>query len=69
MQPSSDPPAQDTGSGNLRYECGVCWAVYDPAEGDDYAQVRAGTPFSQLPSHWACPNCDAPKARFMAVDA
>jgi rubredoxin len=49
------------------YECGVCWAVYDPALGDPYAQAPPGTPFAVLPAHWRCPNCDAPKERFMAI--
>ena len=49
------------------YECGVCWAVYDPALGDPYAQIPPGTPFAALPVHWHCPNCEAPKARFMAL--
>jgi len=51
------------------YECGVCWAVYEPAQGDPYAQAPPGTPFAALPEHWHCPNCDAPKARFMALGA
>jgi rubredoxin len=51
------------------YECGVCWTVYDPAVGDDYGQVPPGTPFEALSSSWACPNCDAPKARFLLVPA
>ncbi len=66
-------PAGDTESSDLpaqsRYECGVCWAIYDPAEGDPYAQVPVGTPFGALPAHWACPNCDAPKARFMVAQS
>ena len=61
---------RDSGSAetpDVPYECGVCWAAYDPALGDPYAQVPAGTPFASLPAHWCCPNCDAPKARFMAI--
>ena len=50
-----------------RMECGVCWTVYDPALGDPVWQVAAGTPFSQLPGDWRCPNCDADRARFMRV--
>ena len=50
-----------------RYECGVCWWVYDPQLGDPFAQIRPGTPFTALPAHWHCPHCDAPKERFMAV--
>lgn len=50
-----------------RMECGVCWTVYDPAEGDEIAQVPAGTPFDALPEHWCCPHCEAPRHKFMAV--
>ncbi len=48
-------------------ECGICWHVYDPAVGDDVAQVPPGTPFAQLPENWCCPNCEAPKTKFMAL--
>jgi rubredoxin len=50
-----------------RYECGVCWLVYDPGEGDPVWQVPPGTAFEDLPSEWCCPNCDAPRERFMRV--
>ena len=64
------PDADDAiASPQGRYECGVCWAVYDPVEGDAYAQVAPGTPFAALPAHWTGPPCAAPKARFMAVGA
>ncbi len=49
-------------------ECKICWTPYDPAEGDDYRQVEAGTPFFALPDDWSCPNCDAPKAQFMVLE-
>lgn len=48
-------------------ECGVCWWVYDPARGDEVWQVPPGTPFTALPSHWRCPNCDAPREQFMLL--
>lgn len=48
-------------------ECGICWWVYDPAAGDALAQVAPGTPFAALPKHWCCPQCDAPKHKFMVV--
>ena len=51
----------------LRYECKVCWHVYDPAEGDGVWQVPAGTPFDALPDHWSCPGCATPKADFLVV--
>ncbi|TVT54439.1 MAG: rubredoxin [Azoarcus sp. PHD] len=56
-------------SDGARLECGICWHVYDPAEGDEVWQIPPGTPFSALPEHWACPNCDAPRHKFMVVDA
>jgi [NiFe] hydrogenase assembly HybE family chaperone len=52
---------------DTKLECGICWHVYDPAEGDDYWQVAAGTPFSKLPDHWRCPVCDAEKEKFMVI--
>jgi len=48
-------------------ECGVCWWVYDPARGDEVWQVAPGTPFTALPSHWRCPNCDAAPEQFMLL--
>ena len=50
-------------------ECGICWTHYDPAEGDGVAQIAPGTPFAMLPDDWRCPNCDAPKAKFMVVES
>ena len=51
-----------------RLECGICWHVYDPSVGDDVTRVPPGTPFSQLPEHWRCPNCDAEKHKFLLLD-
>jgi [NiFe] hydrogenase assembly HybE family chaperone len=52
---------------STRMECGVCWWVYDPGLGDEIWQIAAGTEFSELPSHWRCPNCDASKEQFMVL--
>lgn len=52
---------------DTRFECGVCWWVYDPAAGDPVWQVPPGTPFSRLPSHWTCPNCATTQDRFMVL--
>ncbi|MFO0346092.1 MAG: [NiFe]-hydrogenase assembly chaperone HybE [Labrys sp. (in: a-proteobacteria)] len=53
---------------DARLECGVCWHVYDPAIGDPVWQIPPGTPFADLPDHWACPDCASSKTRFMVVD-
>ena len=50
-----------------RVECGICWHVYDPAEGDDVWQIPPGTPFSDLPPDWRCPKCDAEQSKFMRL--
>jgi rubredoxin len=50
-----------------RLECGICWWVYDPAEGDASQQAPPGTPFAALSSHWRCPQCDAPPEKFMVL--
>ncbi|BAN70047.1 rubredoxin [endosymbiont of unidentified scaly snail isolate Monju] len=52
---------------DARMECKVCWYVYDPAEGDDYWQIPPGTPFSQLPDHWRCPQCEGAREQFMVI--
>ncbi len=48
-----------------KMECGICWHVYDPAEGDTVWQIPPGTSFSALPEDWRCPKCDAPQSKFM----
>lgn len=50
-----------------RFECGICWHVYDPAVGDTVWQVPAGTPFAELPEHWTCPNCAATRDGFLLL--
>jgi rubredoxin len=55
-------------SDETRLECKICWHVYDPVKGDEYWQIAAGTPFSQLPAHWTCPQCDSKKIDFMVLE-
>ena len=51
-----------------RLECKVCWYVYDPAAGDPVWQIPPGTPFSELPEYWTCPNCACLQDQFMVAD-
>ncbi len=51
-----------------KMECGICWHVYDPAEGDSVWQIAPGTKFEDLPENWRCPVCDAPQHKFMRLD-
>ena len=50
-----------------RMECKVCWYVYDPAVGDDVWQIPPGTPWSELPPHWSCPNCSTTMDGFLVL--
>lgn len=54
-------------SATSRLECKICWHVYDPQEGCTYWQVPPGTPFSELPDQWTCPECDGARADFMVI--
>lgn len=49
-------------------ECKICWWQYHPKEGDGYWQIPPGTPFSKLPDHWSCPQCDGRREDFMVVE-
>lgn len=53
---------------DAKLECKICWHVYDPTKGDDYWQIPPGTPFSELPEHWSCPNCDGTRADFLVIE-
>lgn len=52
-----------------RLECGVCWHVYDPAEGDATWDIPPGTAFADLPDHWRCPQCDNERSVFLPLAA
>jgi rubredoxin len=69
MSDTSAPADRHTGIGaTTRLECKICWTVYDPAAGDAVWQIAPGTPFSELPPHWTCPNCSAEKPSFLVLD-
>ena len=50
-----------------KYVCDPCGYVYDPAQGDDNAGIKPGTPFKDLPDGWTCPLCGASKDQFDEV--
>ncbi|PTE06283.1 rubredoxin [Mesorhizobium helmanticense] len=58
---------RETVSDDDQMECGICWDVYDPAEGDPVWQIAPGTSFADLPEDWRCPNCDALQSKFMRL--
>lgn len=76
MNPDANTPARFEGSylgdaarlpADARLECKICWWVYDPAVGDPVWQIPPGTPFTALPAHWRCPECDGDAEQFMVI--
>ncbi len=65
----NDSDIQSRLQDDTRMECRICWYTYDPAEGDEVEQIPPGTPFSALPDHWRCPQCDADTGMFLPIDA
>lgn len=47
--------------------CLVCGWIYDEAQGDPQHGIAPGTPWEQVPPHWACPECGARKGDFEMV--
>lgn len=47
-----------------KYICDVCEYVYDPELGDPDNNIAPGTPFSNLPDDWTCPECGVGKEMF-----
>lgn len=46
--------------------CPFCETVYDPKYGDEHSGVAAGTPVADLPDHYTCAVCAAPKEQMIA---
>lgn len=40
-----------------RYQCDDCGFIYDEAEGCEHEGFPPGTPWSEIPEDWACPDC------------
>ena len=62
-----DSTAQSRLDAHTKLECRICWYVYNPDEGDPIEQIAPGTPFSELPEYWRCPQCDAEPNAFLPV--
>ncbi len=49
------------------YQCTNCLTIYDEAYGDEIANIKAGTPFEQLPDAYTCPVCSSPKSAYQLM--
>ncbi len=45
-------------------QCSVCQWVYDPATGEPNQDVQPGTPWSEVPDNFLCPECSLGKEVF-----
>ena len=50
-----------------RFECKVCWYVYDPDVGDEVWHIPPGVAFAALPGHWSCPQCSTTRDQFLPL--
>ena len=48
--------------------CIVCGYVYDESKGDPEHGIAPGTRWSDIPEHWACPDCGVSKMDFDMVE-
>ena len=44
--------------------CLICGWIYDESKGLPEEGIAPGTPWSQVPESWGCPDCSATKADF-----
>ncbi|EKJ50614.1 anaerobic nitric oxide reductase flavorubredoxin [Escherichia coli] len=47
-----------------RMQCSVCQWIYDPAKGEPMQDVAPGTPWSDVPDNFLCPECSLGKDVF-----
>lgn len=47
-----------------KWKCKECGFVYDEALGLPEDSVPPGTPWSDVPEDWICPDCGTPKSGF-----
>ena len=40
-----------------RHQCEVCDYVYDEVHGEPHEGFPAGTPWTEIPDDWCCPDC------------
>ncbi len=47
-----------------KMQCSVCQWIYDPALGEPLQDVAPGTPWSEVPDNFLCPECSLGKDVF-----
>jgi rubredoxin len=49
--------------------CQNCGYTYREEKGEPRSGIPPGTAWEDVPVDWHCPDCDAPKAEFEALDS
>jgi len=57
-------PAQESMDTGPCMQCSVCQWIYDPALGEPMQNVAPGTPWSEVPDDFLCPECSLGKEVF-----
>ena len=50
------------------YMCLICGLIYDEVAGWPEDGIAPGTPWSDVPADWKCPECGAGKSDFEMVE-
>lgn len=50
------------------WQCSVCGYLYDEAKGDPDHGIAPGTPWSEVPEDFECPECGVAKSSFAMVE-
>ena len=51
-----------------KWQCTVCDYIYDPELGEPDDGIAPGTPFSEIPDDWVCPDCGVAKDMFVELN-
>ena len=58
------PAASTATDRQRRFMCRGCYFIYEEARGLPQQSILPGTPFSDIPSSWRCPDCGTEKTTF-----
>jgi rubredoxin len=51
-----------------KYECTVCFHIYDEELGDPDDGIAPGTLWEDIPDDWVCPICSVGKEDFVLIE-
>ncbi|MBT3535870.1 MAG: rubredoxin [Rhodospirillaceae bacterium] len=51
------------------WQCLSCEHVYDPNTGAPEDGIPPGTPFTDLPADWTCPECGVHKGNYAPIES